>query len=337
MADLSTRYLGLELKNPLVPSSSPLTGELDSARQLEDAGASAIVMPSLFEEVIVAEQDRLDRFLDQQSIGHGEAQSFRPVPDSFKSSEDSYLERIAALKSSLEIPVVASLNGTTDRGWLSHALSLQQAGADALELNIFYVAGDEADTAETVEQRYLDIAGGLLREIQLPVAIKLSPQFSAPLDMVRKLDRAGVRGVSIFNRFYQPDIDLETLEVSPQLSLSTAQEALLRIRWAAMLFGRVDCGIAVTGGFHNATDALKALLAGADVVHLCSVLLQQGPGVIDSLLSEMNGWLEEKEYESLSQLKGSVSQRNAPDPAAYARANYIDVLNNYDTPSGVRH
>ena len=336
MVDLSTRYLGLDLKNPLVPSSSPLTGELDSARQLEDAGASAIVMPSLFEEVIVAEQDRLDRFLDQQSIGHGEAQSFRPVPDSFKSSEDSYLERIEALKSALDIPVIASLNGTTDRGWLSHAMALQDAGADALELNVYYVAGDDADTAANVEQRYLDIAAGLMREIQLPVALKLSPQFSAPLDLVRKLDQAGVAGISLFNRFYQPDIDLETLEVTPRLSLSSPQEALLRIRWAAMLFGRIDCGIAVTGGFHTADDALKALLAGADVVHLCSVLLREGADVIETMLATMTRWLEDREYESVSQLKGSVSQRNAPNPAGYARANYIDVLQNWSSPDGVR-
>ena len=250
MVDLSTRYLGLDLKNPLVPSSSPLTGELDSARQLEDAGASAIVMPSLFEEVIVAEQDRLDRFLDQQSIGHGEAQSFRPVPDSFKSSEDSYLERIEALKSALDIPVVASLNGTTDRGWLSHATALQDAGADALELNVYYVAGDDADTAANVEQRYLDIAAGLMREIQLPVALKLSPQFSAPLDLVRKLDQAGVAGISLFNRFYQPDIDLENRTVQSNLRFSAPHEMRLPLRWIAILDDQIKASLAATTGVY---------------------------------------------------------------------------------------
>jgi dihydroorotate dehydrogenase (fumarate) len=337
MADLHSSYLGLDLKNPLVPSSSPLTGNIDSARQLEDAGAAAIIMPSLFEEVILAEQDRLDRFLDQQSIGHGEADSFRPIPHGFKSSEESYLERLAELKNSLDIPVIASLNGTSAGGWLSHALALQDAGADALELNVYYIAGDPADTAESVEQRYIDIAQALVRKLEIPVTVKLAEQFTAPLAVVRRLEEAGVAGVSLFNRFYQPDIDLESLEVVPRLSLSTPAEALLRIRWVAMLCGHTRCGIAVTGGFHSAADALKALLAGASAVHLCSLLLQEGAGAISTVLGDMAQWLEENEYDSIEQLRGSVSGANAPNPAAYARANYIDVLENYAVPAGVRH
>lgn len=335
MADLSTQYLGLELKNPLVPSSSPLTGSLDSARRLEDSGAAAIILPSLFEEDVIAEQERIDRFLDLQDIGHGEADSYRPLPASYRSREDSYLELIADLKDSLEIPVIASLNGISDSGWLAHARDLQQTGVDALELNVYYLASDPDDSAASVEQRYMDVATALCRDVQVPVAMKLSEQLTAPIDLVRRLDATGIRGVSLFNRFYQPDIDLEALEVTPSLHLSTPTEALLRIRWAAMLFGRCDCNIAVTGGFHGADDAMKALLAGADVVHLCSVLLNESPAVMSDMLGAMDRWMEEREYESAAQLKGSLSQSRAPDPAQYARANYLKVLDNYSSPPGV--
>jgi len=337
MADLSSAYLGLSLKNPLVPSSSPLTGDLDSARRLEDAGAAAIVLPSLFEETIIAEEERLTRFLDDQGIGHAEADSFRPLPARFQGTEATYLERLRRLKESLEIPVIASLNGTTDGGWLGHATALAEAGADALELNIYYLAGDPSDTAASVEARYLAIARSLVAAVDLPVAVKLSSQFTAPLDLVRGLEGAGVRGVALFNRFYQPDIDLETLEVVPSLALSTAEEALLRVRWTAMLRGHTRCGIAVTGGFHSADDALKALLAGADVVHLCSVLLREGPAALAAMRDALGRWLEEREYDSVAQLQGSLSCQHAPDPAAYARANYVQVLENYSVPAGVRH
>jgi dihydroorotate dehydrogenase (fumarate) len=336
MADLRTDYLGLELANPLVPSSSPLTGNVDTARRLEDAGAAAIVLPSLFEETILAEQARLDRFLDEQAIGHGEAQSFRPLPAEYRTTEERYLESLGRLKQDLQIPVIASLNGTSAGGWLSHALALEAAGADAIELNVFYIAGDPEDTAESVEARYVEVVRELAAQVQIPVGVKLSSQFTAPLDIVRKLEAAGARGVSLFNRFYQPDIDLDTLDIAPRLSLSTSSEALLRVRWAAMLFGHTRCSIAVTGGFHSASDALKALLAGASVVHLCSVLLNEGPVVITDMLFELDEWLEEKEYQSVRQLRGSVSAQNAPNPADYARANYIDVLQNYQTPPGVR-
>ncbi len=336
MADLSTEYLGLALKNPLVPSSSPLTGRLDSAKRLEDAGAAAIVLPSLFEEAIIAEDNRLDRFIEEQSIGHAEADSFHPLPVNYRSTEEAYLDNIQALKAALDIPVIASLNGTTAGGWLSHARALEDAGADALELNVYYVAGDPADTAASVEQSYLDIARALAGHVKLPIAAKLSPQFTAPLDMVRKLEAQGIGGVSLFNRFYQPDIDLDNLAVMPKLELSTHSEALLRIRWAAMLFGHSGCGIALTGGFHSASDALKGLLAGADVVHLCSVLLQEGPAALTGMLQAMEQWLEEREYLSVAQLKGSMSCQRAPDPAAFERANYLQVLENYGTPAGVR-
>jgi len=335
MTDLRTRYLGLALANPLVPSSSPLTGDLDAARRLEDAGASAIVMPSLFEEVIRADEARLERFLEQQDIGHVEADSYRPLPASYRTREEIYLDTLVKLKHSLSIPVIASLNGVTAEGWLEHALALQEAGADALELNVYYLAADPQDTAIDVEDRYVDLATVLRGCVALPIAMKLGSQLTAPIELVRRLESAGVDGVSIFNRFYQPDIDLETLEVTPRLELSSPAEALLRVRWAAMLFGRCGCGLAVTGGFHRGDEVLKALLAGADVVHLCSVLLERGPAVIDEILSSVTAWLERYEYESVAQLRGSMSQRNAPDPARYARANYVEVLDNYTPPAGV--
>lgn len=337
MVDLGCSYLGLNLDNPLVPSSSPLTATLDSARQLEDAGAAALVMPSLFEEVIIEEQSRLDRFLDEQSIGHAEADSFHPLPVGYKSREEKYLEAIASLKKNLSIPVLASLNGTTAGGWIEHALALEEAGADALEVNIYYLPASPEDTAANVEARYIDVASALVQRLTIPVAVKLTSQLTAPLDLIRRLDAVGVRGVSLFNRFYQPDIDLDTLDVTPALALSTPEEALLRVRWTAMLFGHTDCDIAVTGGFHGAGDALKAILAGASVVHLCSALLREGPARIADILRDMSLWLEENEYDSVRQMQGSVSQRNAANPSRYARANYIEVIDNYSTPAGVRY
>ncbi|HEY7775710.1 MAG TPA: dihydroorotate dehydrogenase-like protein, partial [Kineobactrum sp.] len=315
MADLSTDYLGLRLKNPLVPSSSPLTGDCDSALRLQDAGAAAIVMPSLFEEKLQQEHAMLDRFLDQQALGHAEATSFRPVPDNYRSTRDHYLEQLHSLKAKLDIPVIASLNGVTPSGWLECAQALEAGGADALELNVYYLAGDAGDTSASVEQRYLDVATALTAQVTIPVTVKLSSQFSAPLDMVRRLEQTGIRGVCLFNRFYQPDINLETLDIEPRLALSSPVESLLRVRWVAMIHGHTRCSLAVTGGFHRAEDALKALLAGADVVHVCSALLQQGPQVIATILEEITHWLEEKDYTSVQQLRGSMSSRHAPRPA----------------------
>ena len=325
MVDLSTSYLGLDLASPLVPSSSPLTGSLDSARRLEDAGAAAIVMPSLFEEEILADDERLERFFQQQDSGHVEASSYRPLPLDYRGCEERYLETLAAMKQSLDIPVIASLNGVSDGGWVEHATALQDAGADALELNVYYLAADAADTAQAVEQRYVDVATKLLERVSIPVAAKLGAQLTAPLDLVRRLEACGVSAVSLFNRFYQPDIDLDSLQVTPRLALSTPDEALLRVRWTAMLHGRTRCGIAVTGGFHGPGETLKALLAGASVVHLCSALLERGPAVIGEIERGLRDWLEEREYESVRQMQGSVSERHAPNPAAFARANYLQL------------
>ena len=334
MADLSTEYLGLRLANPLVPSASPLSRELDTATRLRDAGASALVMYSLFEEKIEQEEQQLARFLHQQGIGHGEADSFHPVPVDYHSYLDGYLEQLRRLKA-LDIPIIASLNGTTLGGWVEYGKLLEQAGADALELNVYYIAANLAESSHDVEQRYIDILRQLRQQVSLPVTMKLSSQFSSPLHFIQRLEEAGASGVALFNRFYLPDIDLETLKITPTLNLSSSHEALLRVRWTALLHGRVNLSLAVTGGFHTAEDMLKALLAGADVTHLCSALLEQGPQHLARVLKDMQHWLDEHEYESVRQLKGSLSQQHAIDPAAYERVNYISVLDNYSPPPGV--
>ena len=335
MVDLTTNYLGLKLANPLVPSASPLSKDVSSARSLEDAGASALVMYSLFEEKIEAEEHQIERFFYQQAIGHGEADSFHPMPDNIQTYQDQYLEQLQKLKSTLAIPVIASLNGTSLSGWIEYGKQLQQAGADALELNIYHMAANAAESSDAVENRYLDILKELRVHVNLPIIMKLSSQFSSPIHFAQRLEAAGANGIALFNRFYQPDIDLETLEVLPKLELSTASEALLRIRWTALLYGRTTLSLAVTGGFHQTPDVLKALLAGADVVHLCSVLLKQGVSRLSEILAELEQWLVEHEYESINQLKGSVSQQHAIDPSAYERANYVQVLDNYSCPAGV--
>lgn len=335
MVDISTKYLGLQLKNPIVPSASPLSRDLDAALRLQDAGASALVMHSLFEEKIEQEEAHINRFFDQQMLGHAEADSFHPVPAHFLSYQDEYLEQLQRLKSQLDIPVIASLNGISEGGWVEYAKALQQAGADALELNIFYIAACETESSQQVEQRYVNILHALREQVSIPLTMKLSSQFSALIDVVRRFEQAGAQGVSLFNRFYQPDIDLDSLDVKPRLELSSPMEALLRIRWIAILYGRVNCSLAVTGGIHCVEGVVKALLAGADVTHMCSALLQKGPAVLEHVLSDLEQWMEQREYSSVEQLKGSVSQQHAIDPAAFSRANYIQLLDSYSHPPGV--
>ena len=335
MVDLTTNYIGLKLANPLVPSASPLSKDVASARRLEDAGASALVMYSLFEEKIDSEEHQMERFFYQQALGHGEADSFHPMPDNILTYQEQYLEQLQKIKSSLSIPVIASLNGTSLGGWVEYGKQLQQAGADALELNIYHMAANADESGDQVENRYLDILRELKVQVSLPITMKLSSQFSSPIHFAKRLEAAGAAGIALFNRFYQPDIDLETLEVRPKLELSTPSEASLRIRWIALLYGRTKLSLAVTGGFHETPDVLRALLAGADVVHLCSILLKQGVGRLTEILTEMEQWLVEHEYDSISQLKGSVSQQHAIDPSAYERANYVQVLDSYSSPAGV--
>ena len=333
MIDLSTDYLGLKLSNPLVPSASPLSKELDTAKQLEDAGASALVMHSLFEEHIESEAKRHDRFFHQQAIGHAEADSFHPLHFDYDSYQDRYLEKLNQLKTQLDIPVIASLNGTTPEGWIEYGKAMQQAGADALELNVYYIAADIELSGQAIEDQYIEILTELRRHVSIPITMKLSSQFTSPLHFIRRLEQAGANGVALFNRFYQPDIDLETLLITPKMHLSTSAETLMRIRWTALLFGRVNLSIAVTGGFHTAEDIIKALLAGADVTHLCSVLLEHRSQYMKKLLNELYDWLEQHEYESIQQLKGSLSQQHAINPAEYERANYIDVLDSHNAPA----
>ncbi len=330
MIDLSTEYLGLKLASPLVPSSSPLTGELDSAKRLEDAGASALVLPSLFEQAIEYEQKQLEQYVHSQALGHYEAQSYQPVPEDYTSELDNYLAHIQACKQALDIPVIASLNGISTSGWIDTGKELQQAGADALELNVYYVAADPDTSGADVENRYLELLTELRQHVSVPIAMKLSSQFSSVANMVMKLQQAGAHGVSLFNRFYQPDIDLETLRIKPELELSTPMESLLRIRWIALLRGRIDISLAATGGIHDADTIIKALLACADVTHLCSVLLKRGHSHITTLQHQITEWLEENEYESVAQMKGSVSRYCAINPAALEHSNYLDVIKSFE-------
>jgi len=332
--DLSTTYLGLELKNPFVPSSSPLSKQLDTARALEDHGAAAIVMYSLFEEEIEAEEGVAQR-LQNQDIGHGEAASYLPVHDDLPGHREKYLEQLRRLKEVLEIPVIASLNGVSPGGWVRHAKALEQAGADALELNVYYVAANIEEDGAAVERRVIETLTQLRKQVRLPLSVKLSPQFSAIGNLVRQIEAAGADGVALFNRFYQPDIDTDDLELDQTLHLSTSADSLLAMRWIAILHGRVGLSLAATGGVHTAEDAIKLLLCGADVTYLCSSLLSAGPGRLDEIHAGVLAWLDEHEYESVAQLKGSLSQKNSPDPGAYERGNYIRLLSSYRVPQSL--
>lgn len=335
MADLTTNYLGLTLKNPLVPSASPLSRSVETVRHLEDAGASAIVMYSLFEEELYHEEETLAQLLLDQDIGFGEMDSYLPVHDNYRRGLDQYLEQITRLKHALGIPVIASLNGITRDGWVEHGRELEQAGADALELNVYYVAAQADELSQDVERRYVELLHELRAQVGIPITMKLSPFFSSLPNFVQKLEKAGANGVSLFNRFYQPDIDLESMRVVPRLHLSTSVEGLPRMRWLALLFGRVGISLAATGGVHTAEDAIKMILAGADVAHLCSTLLINGPERLAQILAGMDHWVEGSPYESLDSMKGAFSQLHAQDPAAYERANYVAVLDSYSPSPGV--
>jgi len=335
MIDLSTEYVGLTLKNPLVPSASPLSRDLDMARRLEDAGAAAIVMYSLFEEELLAEDDMADRFLLHGDLGHAEAFSFLPEVHDYANGLDAYLEQLRRLKQHLAIPVVASLNGVSMSGWVDLGREMEAAGADALELNVYHVAAELLHAADAVESRYVSLLAELRRVVKLPIVMKLSPYFSSLPHFVRQLERAGANGVALFNRFYQPDIDLDRLKIADRLSLSHPDESLLRVRWLAILHGRTRLTMAGTGGVHSRDDALKMLLAGADVVHLASCLLEHGPDRLTEILDGIGEWMEARQYQSLRQLKGSMSQKHLPDPAAVARAGYVSVVNSYKPPPGV--
>lgn len=333
--DLTTHYLGLTLKNPIVPSASPLSRSLEMTRLMEDSGASAIIMYSLFEEKIRSEEESMVRFLHHQDTGFGEADSFLPSHMDFPGELDHYLEQIAKLKANLNIPVIASLNGITPGGWIEHAKDIEQSGADALELNVYYVAAEINQSGGEVEQRYIDLLIELRKQINIPVNIKLSSSFSALGYMVKQLEEAGANGVALFNRFYQPDIDIHNLRLRSTLRPSSSNEILLPMHWIAILYGRTNLSLGATSGIHTSEDMIKLLLAGADVVHLCSLLLEKGPRAITPLLTELENWMEEQGFETLSDVRGRMSQLNVPDPTAFERANYIQVLDNFTPGIGV--
>ncbi len=334
--DLSTDYLGLQLKNPLVPSASPLSRSIDDVRRMEDAGASAVIMYSLFEEAVNAEEETMVRFLHHQDTGFAEADSFLPDHYDFSNGQDRYLENLRALKEAVDIPIIASLNGTTPGGWITHATEMQQAGADALELNIYQFAADlQVDGAE-IEQRYIEILTQLKQQVSLPINMKLSPAFSALANMAKRLETAGARGISLFNRFYQPDINIHNLRLSSTLQTSSSAETLLAMRWIAILHGRVGLSLGATGGVHTDEDVIKLLLAGADVVHVCSLLLEHGPAALGPLLQGLEAWMEEQGFESLEEVRGRLSQIGVADPSEFERVNYVHILDSYPMAPGAR-
>lgn len=327
--DLSTTYLGLKLRTPLVPAASPLSQELDGIKRLEDAGASAIVLYSLFEEQLRLERFELNHHMTQGTESFAEALTYFPQPSEFKVGPEGYLEHIRKAKETVRIPIIASLNGTTVSGWTNYARTIEEAGADALELNIYYIPTDMDQSSADVEQVYLDILGAVKSVVRIPVAIKVGPFFSNMANMARRLDDAGADGMVLFNRFYQPDIDLDAMEVRPNVLLSTPQALRLPMRWIAILYGHVRANLAATSGVHCAHDVLKMLMVGAQITQLASVLLRSGVGQIHVIEHEMRNWMEEHEYESVRQMMGSMSQKNCADPKAFERAQYMRAIKSY--------
>lgn len=330
--DLSTRYLGLELANPLVPSASPLSSRIDTLRRLEDAGAAAIVMQSLFEEQIEHEELQLHGVLEWAAESFPEALTFFPELEDYNTGPDSYLRHLELTKKEIRIPVIGSLNGSSIGGWVKYARRIEDAGADALELNVYFVAADPAMTGEEVEQRYVDLVAEVRSSVRIPLAVKIGPYFSSVGNLARRLSHAGADGLVLFNRFLQPDIDLDALRVDPTLRLSNPDEIRLALRWIALLRGKVNCSLAATTGVHSAADALKLLLAGADVTMMASALIRHGPEYLGTVLEGVRTWLEEHEYASVEQMKGSMSQEKCEDPVAFERSNYMQALVTYISP-----
>ena len=327
--DLTTTYLGLELDHPLMPGASPLVHDLGTVKHLEDAGAAAIVMHSLFEEQIAAEAHGRLAHIEAHQHSYGEALSYFPETDDYALGPDRYLEQVRAIKDAVDIPVIGSLNGTTPEGWLSYAGLIEEAGADALELNFYYVATDPEETSAEIEARLVEIVRNIRGRVTIPIAVKLSPFFSSLPHLARELVHGGADGLVLFNRFYQPDIDPEMLETVPRLHFSTSDELLLRVRWLAILYGRVRASLAATGGVHTSQDALKAVMAGASAVQMVAALLKNGPKHLGVVRRELTHWLEECEYESLRQALGSMSLERSPDPEAFERGNYVRALQSW--------
>ena len=328
--DLSTTYLGMKLRTPLVPSAAhPLTDNVDNIKRLEDAGAAAVVMHSLFEEQLSLERREIFESMTQGTESFAEALTYFPEPSEFHIGPEVYLEHIVKAKQAVKIPVIASLNGSTPGGWVEYAQKIEQAGADAIELNIYWIPTDPSLTSICIEDTYVEILRSVKAQVTIPVAVKLSPFFTNFANMARRLEAVGADGLTLFNRFYQPDIDLESLEITPNILLSTPMAMRVPLRWIAILRDQVGLSLAATSGIHRATDAIKMLMAGADVTMMCSALLRHGIKHITTVENEIRVWMEEHEYESVQQLQGSMSQKNCPDPAAFERAQYMRAVSNY--------
>jgi dihydroorotate dehydrogenase (fumarate) len=327
--DLTTSYLGLTLRSPLVPSASPLSEEIDTIRRMEDAGAAAVVLYSLFEEQLVLDRFELHHHLTEGTESFAEALTYFPEPPEFHLGPEDYLNHIRKAKAAVDIPIIASLNGSSLGGWTNYAKQMQEAGADALELNIYYIATDSQQTAEQVEQTYLDILRAVKSVVTVPVALKLGPFFSNMARMAQRLDDGGANALVLFNRFYQPDIDLEELEVRPRVLLSTPQAMRLPLTWIGILYGRIRADMAATSGVHAAEDVIKLLMVGANVTMLCSALLQRGVDHIRTVERGVRDWMEAHEYSSVRQMRGSMSQQNVADASAFERAHYISSLHSY--------
>lgn len=327
--DLTTKYLGLSLKNPLVASASPLSKEIDNFKKLEDAGVAAVVMYSLFEEQLILEQRELHYHTSQHADSMAEALSFFPDPDEYKLGPEEYLEHISKAKKAVSIPVIASLNGKTSGGWTEYAKKMQEAGADAIELNIYNIPSDAGKSASDIEANYIDILAGVKSAVSIPVAIKLSPFFSNMANMAKRLDDAGANGLVLFNRFYQPDINLNELEIEPHVDLSNSADMRIPMRWIAILKDKINADLAATSGIHTGEDMVKMLMVGANVTMVCSALLKNGISYAKTMLDQMKAWMETKDYQAVQQMQGSMSQSKIGNPADFERAHYMKAITNY--------
>ena len=327
--DLSTTYMGLKLKNPLVAGASPLSSEVSAAKALEDAGAAAVVLESLFEEQIDHEANEIDHFLTYGTESFAEATSYFPRMDDYRRGPEEYLEHIRRVKNTLSIPVIASINGVSKGGWINVARKMEEAGADGLELNIYFIPTNPDMSGAEVETDYLEALKAVKAAVKIPVAIKLGPYFSNMANMAKKLDGAGANALVLFNRFYQPDIDLDTLEVKPNLVLSTSVANRLALRWIAILYGHIEADMAATNGIHTHEDVIKMIMAGACATQMCAALYKNGVPHLSKVLKALQGWMEEHEYESVAQMRGSISQNRCAQPAAFERANYIKTLTSF--------
>ncbi len=333
--DLTTTYLGLPLKNPLVPSASPLSERVDTIRQMEDAGAAAVVMHSLFEEQLTMESHRVDHYLDYGTESFAEALTYFPEPEHYHIGPQAYLDKIRQAKEAVDIPIIGSLNGISPGGWIKYAKYIQDAGADALELNIYYIPTDPGKDSNQIEKQYLEIVRLVRDAIDIPLAVKLGPYFSSFANMALRLAEAGADGLVLFNRFYQPDVDLDDLEVTPGLILSSPYEMRLPLRWVAILYGRIAIDYAITSGVHGYEDVLKGVMAGASVTMMASALLRLGIDHLHDVLRNLEAWMDEHEYASIQQMRGSMSQQNVTEPTAFERANYMKVLQSWQPdPAG---